>query len=107
MFGLSFTEVLIIAALALILLGPEQLPSAAKTLGKAVRELRRATSDLKNQFEGEMMEIGRNAERGKGPSLPPAPVSRPIPHRPRRRRWQVWRTSQGWMQPAPNLQARE
>ena len=79
MFGLSFTEVLIIAALALILLGPEQLPSAAKNLGKAVQELRRAPSDLKNQFEGEMMDIGRNAERAPGPSLPPAPVSRSIP----------------------------
>ncbi len=54
MFGLSFTEVVIIAVLALILLGPDQLPSAAKTVGKTLRELRRAADDLKDQISTEI-----------------------------------------------------
>jgi sec-independent protein translocase protein TatB len=54
MFGLSFTEVLIIAVLALVLLGPDQLPGAARTAGKWMRELRRATEDLKDQIETEI-----------------------------------------------------
>jgi sec-independent protein translocase protein TatB len=72
MFGLSFTEVLIIAVLALVLLGPDQLPSAAKTLGKALRELKRATDDLKGQFEGEMQGLELDAERPQRPTLVPA-----------------------------------
>ncbi len=54
MFGMSFTELLIIAVLALILLGPDKLPDAARTAGKLLRELRRATEDIKDQLETEM-----------------------------------------------------
>jgi sec-independent protein translocase protein TatB len=54
MFGLSFGEIVIIAVLALLLLGPERLPDAAKTLGKGLREFRRATEDLKDQLESEI-----------------------------------------------------
>ena len=52
--GLSMTEIIIILGLALLLLGPDQLPSLAKSLGKGLRELRKATDDLKGQFEQEM-----------------------------------------------------
>ncbi len=55
MFGLSMTEVVIILGLALLLLGPDQLPSIAKTLGKGMREIRKATDDLKSTFDQEMV----------------------------------------------------
>jgi sec-independent protein translocase protein TatB len=75
MFGLSFTELIIIAILALVLLGPERLPDAAKTLGKGLRELKRATDELKDQIETELDLEGRAAAR---PALvPPVPVARP------------------------------
>ncbi len=54
MFGLSFGEVLIIAVLALILLGPDRLPHAARTLGKGLRQLRRAADDVKDEVEREL-----------------------------------------------------
>jgi len=54
MFGLSFGELAIIAILALILLGPDRLPDAAKTLAKGLKELRRATEDLKDQLGTEL-----------------------------------------------------
>src|SRR5467141_4261985 len=57
MFGLSMTEVVIILGLALLLLGPDQLPSIAKTLGKGMREIRRATDDLKSTFDQEMVRL--------------------------------------------------
>jgi len=57
MFGLSMTEVVIILGLALLLLGPDQLPSIAKTLGKGMREIRKATDDLKSTFEQEMVRL--------------------------------------------------
>ena len=53
MFGLGMGEIIIVLVLALILLGPQKLPDAAKQLGKGLREFRKATEDLKSQFEGE------------------------------------------------------
>src|SRR5207253_4394329 len=57
MFGLSMTEVVIILGLALLLLGPDQLPTIAKTLGKGMREIRKATDDLKSTFDQEMVRL--------------------------------------------------
>ncbi len=41
-------EILVILALALIFIGPKKLPEIARTLGKGLREFRRATDDLKH-----------------------------------------------------------
>jgi sec-independent protein translocase protein TatB len=54
MFGLGMGEIVIILVLALVLLGPQKLPDAAKQLGKGLREFRKATEDLKQQFETEL-----------------------------------------------------
>ncbi len=51
MFGLGFTEVLVIGVLALILLGPEQLPDLARKLGRFVNDLKRTTDGLKEEFK--------------------------------------------------------
>jgi sec-independent protein translocase protein TatB len=71
--GLSMTEIIIILGLALLLLGPDQLPSLAKSLGKGLRELRKATDDLKGQFESEIARIDINNESQKmiAPVPPP------------------------------------
>jgi sec-independent protein translocase protein TatB len=55
--GLSMTEVIIILGVALLLLGPDQLPALAKSIGKGLREIRKATDDLKGQFEQEIARI--------------------------------------------------
>ncbi len=71
--GLSMTEVIIILALALLLLGPDQLPTLAKSLGKGLRELRKATDDIKNQFEQEIAKVDLDAPpRMIAPVPPPA-----------------------------------
>ena len=51
MFGLNFTEMLFIAGLALILIGPKQLPEVARTLGRMLNELRRSTGGFAEQFK--------------------------------------------------------
>jgi sec-independent protein translocase protein TatB len=76
MFGLSFGEIVIIAVIALLLLGPDRLPDAAKTLGKGLRELRRATDDLKDQVEREISFDDRKAPR---PSLVPPVAATTVP----------------------------
>jgi sec-independent protein translocase protein TatB len=57
MFGMSFVELSVVLVLALLLLGPDQLPGVARTLGKSLRELRRASDDLKQTFEHEMTKL--------------------------------------------------
>jgi TatA/E family protein of Tat protein translocase len=76
MLGMSMTEVVIILGLALLLLGPDQLPTLARSLGKGLRELRKATDDIKGQFEQEMAKIDINETaqpRMIAPVPPPAP----------------------------------
>lgn len=53
MFGIGMTEMLLIAGLALIVLGPKKLPELAKSLGKGFAEFKRATNELKNTIEVE------------------------------------------------------
>lgn len=40
MFDISFAEMAVVAIVALVVLGPERLPGAARTAGKAVRMAR-------------------------------------------------------------------
>ena len=50
MFGLGFTEILVILGVALIVLGPEKMPQVAKELGKLTAQFRRAM----DQFHSEI-----------------------------------------------------
>jgi len=72
MFGLGFGEIVIILVLALVLLGPQRLPDAAKQLGKAMRDFKKATDDVKDQFESAMYEDERRVR-----AAPPPPESSP------------------------------
>jgi sec-independent protein translocase protein TatB len=72
MFGLGMGEIAIILVLALILLGPQKLPDAAKQLGKGLREFKKATDDLKQQFESEL--YATDAHKPAKPTLVEPPV---------------------------------
>jgi sec-independent protein translocase protein TatB len=54
MFDVSFTELLLIALVALIVLGPQRLPEVARTAGQWVGKLRRFVSEVKSDFDREM-----------------------------------------------------
>jgi sec-independent protein translocase protein TatB len=75
--GLSMTEIIIILGLALLLLGPDQLPSLAKSLGKGLRELRKATDDLKGQFDSEITRIDLDQQPQKMIAPVPSPPDAP------------------------------
>jgi TatA/E family protein of Tat protein translocase len=49
MFGIGAPELIIIAVIALLIFGPSKLPELGKTLGKGLREFKKASSDLKEQ----------------------------------------------------------
>lgn len=55
MFGIGWQELLIIAIVALLIVGPNKLPDLAKSLGKGFREFKKATDgvteDLKDALK--------------------------------------------------------
>jgi TatA/E family protein of Tat protein translocase len=50
MFGIGMTELLVILAIALVVLGPKKLPEIARSLGRGLAEFRRASSDMRREF---------------------------------------------------------
>ena len=54
MFDIGFSELLVIAVVALIVLGPERLPKAARFAGLWVRKARAQWYSVKSEFEREM-----------------------------------------------------
>ena len=50
MFGIGMTELIVIFAIALIVLGPKRLPELARSLGRGIAEFRRASMDLRREF---------------------------------------------------------
>ncbi len=59
MFGIGMPEMLVILALALIIIGPKKLPDLAKSLGRTMREFKKATSEFKEtiQLDDELSEV--------------------------------------------------
>ncbi len=51
MFGIGMSEMLIIAVIALIFIGPDQIPAVARNVGKFMNDLKRSTDDLKKDFQ--------------------------------------------------------
>ncbi len=54
MFGLGFTEILIIAIIAILFLGPDKLPSAMVDIAKFFRQMKKTVSSVKDSLEEEM-----------------------------------------------------
>ena len=59
---LGMQEMIFIFVLALLIFGPKKLPELGKTLGKAMTEFRRASSELKSTFDREMSNLERETE---------------------------------------------
>lgn len=56
MFGIGTSEILIILLIALLILGPKEIPKVARTIGRGLRELQRAKDDISKSIEFEMNE---------------------------------------------------
>ena len=58
MFDLAWSEIAVIGLVAVLVLGPKELPQAMRTMAKMMRKMRSLTSEL----QGHMNEIVREAE---------------------------------------------
>jgi TatA/E family protein of Tat protein translocase len=55
MFGnIGFPELLVILTIALLVFGPKKLPEIGKSIGKAIREFRKTTDEIKEKLEEEI-----------------------------------------------------
>ncbi|MCH9813152.1 MAG: Sec-independent protein translocase protein TatB [Epsilonproteobacteria bacterium] len=54
MFGMSFGEILIIAIIAILFLGPEKLPDAMVKIAKFFKSFKKSVNDAKDTIEQEM-----------------------------------------------------
>lgn len=54
MFDIGFSELIVIGVVALIVIGPERLPSVARTMGHLLGRLQRYVSDVKADVQREM-----------------------------------------------------
>jgi len=54
MFGMGFTEILIIAVIAILFLGPDKLPSTMVEIAKFFRNAKNAIGSVKDTLEEEM-----------------------------------------------------
>jgi TatA/E family protein of Tat protein translocase len=66
-FGIGPLEFFLILVVALIVFGPGKLPELARQLGRAVREFRKASSELTHDFRQEFeKELNAEPEKPKG-----------------------------------------
>jgi sec-independent protein translocase protein TatB len=56
MFNIGWSELLVIGIVALIVIGPKELPGALRTLGQWMAKVRRMASEFQNQFHEAMRE---------------------------------------------------
>ena len=87
MFGISFSELLLVGLIALLVLGPERLPGAARTAGLWIGRIKRSFNSIKEEVEREIgadeirrqlhneriLELEREMQAVKNDILPPAP----------------------------------
>ncbi|BDM20606.1 Sec-independent protein translocase protein TatB [Pseudomonas sp. NPDC089428] len=87
MFGISFSELLLVGLVALLVLGPERLPGAARTAGLWIGRLKRSFNAIKMEVEREIgaddirrqlhnehiLQMEEEAKRILNPQIPPAP----------------------------------
>jgi len=76
LFDFGGTEILVIMVVVLIFFGGEKLPAFARGLGKAIREFKKATAGIEEEFKRAMEEPPKPTMKTgpiQGPTNPPLP----------------------------------
>jgi Tat protein translocase TatB subunit len=81
MFGIGMPELLVILVVALVVLGPRRLPELARTLGKAMAEFRRSTTEIMDELHTAQLDDARPKRRAQAPepTVPAGPTEQQPP----------------------------
>ena len=77
MFDIAWSELFLTAVVALVVIGPKDLPKAMLMLGRAIRVVRQMTQSWRQQFEQLTYEVERAAEEQEARHGAPAPAQEP------------------------------
>ena len=59
MFNMGFSEVIVIAGLALVFIGPKQLPEVARSIARMINQLKRSMGDVSKEFFDQKQDADR------------------------------------------------
>ena len=62
MFDIGWSEILVIAVVAIVVVGPKELPRMLRTFGKTMGQVRRTANDFKRQFDEALREAEREVD---------------------------------------------
>lgn len=83
MFDMSWGEVMLIGGVALIVIGPKDLPKALRTVGQVTRKMRRMAGEFQSQFneavrEAELDEVRNQVDGIKRQATTMGPIFNPV-----------------------------
>jgi sec-independent protein translocase protein TatA len=84
MFNIGPMELIVILLVALVIVGPKRLPEVGRSIGKSLRELRRATDDVRYSFEASLDDDERRADGDVAPHATEEPSGNGVEGRSRR-----------------------
>ncbi len=71
MFGIGLPELILILIVALLVVGPKKLPDLARSLGRAIHDVRSMTEDVKQSFVGDLdVDASPDKDQGKDQKSP-------------------------------------
>jgi TatA/E family protein of Tat protein translocase len=65
MFNIGPMELIVIFLVALLVVGPKRLPEVGRSIGKALREFRRTTEEVRSTFEASLDDDDEPSPNGK------------------------------------------
>lgn len=79
MFNIGAGELIFILIAALLILGPQQLPEFARSIGRFVREFRRQTDEVRGVVEREFYKMDQDVQREETRQRLPGAIPAPKP----------------------------
>ena len=78
-FGIGLFELVLIAIIALVVMGPERLPGAMREVAKYMRQLRQVSNEFQSQFSEELQLLDEiNPKRILNDTINPPPPKQPL-----------------------------